>query len=100
MFIRQFDNQFLIPVIKNGSSKSLLNLWIYFNGIPSISSEYLGLIELKNGATKITFEAKTVPITKQQNNVTKSQTCLVLSKQMLKNLEIANININVLRNAN
>ena len=100
MFIRQFDNQFFIPVIKHGSSKSFLNLWIYLNGIPSVSSEYLGQIELKNGSTKIAFEAKTVPVNKHQDKVIRSQMCLVLSKQMLKTFEIANINLNVFRNAN
>ena len=61
---------------------------MYFNGVPSLSSEYQYQIEFENENTKIKFQAKTLPITKYQDQVIKSQTCLVLSKQMLKALEL------------
>ena len=96
MFVRKFENQFFFPVIKKGSSKNL-NMWIYFNGIPSMSSEYQSQIELKNENSKITFQAPTMPINKYQDTVTKNQTCLVLSKQMLKNLELTKATFNVLK---
>ena len=96
MFVRKFENQFFFPVIKKGNSKNL-NMWIYFNGIPSMSSEYLSQIELKNENTNITFQAPTMPINKYQDTVTKNQTCLVLSKQMLKNLELTKATFNVLK---
>ena len=96
MFLRKFENQFFFPVIKKGSSKNL-NMWIYFNGIPSMSSEYQSQIELKNENTKIIFQAPTMPINKYQDTVIKNQTCLVLSKQMLKNLELTKATFNVLK---
>ena len=96
MLIRKFENQSFFPVIKKGSSKTL-NMWIYFNGIPSMSSEYLSQIELKNENTKIIFQAPTMPVTKHQDTVIKNQICLVLSKQMLKNLELTKATFNVLK---
>ena len=96
MFVQKFENQSFFPVIKKGISKSL-NMWIYFNGIPSMSSEYLSQIELKNEKTKITFQAPTMSINKYQDTVTKNQTCLVLSKQMLKNLELTKATFNILK---
>ena len=96
MYVRKFENQSFFPLIKKGSSKSL-NMWIYFNGIPSMSSEYQSQIELKNENTKITFQAPTMPINKNQDTVIKNQTCLVLSKQMLKNLELTKATFNVLK---
>ena len=63
-----------------------------------MSSEYQSQIELKNENTKITFQAPTMPINKYQDAVIKNQTCLVLSKQMLKNLELTKATFNVLKN--
>ena len=60
-----------------------------------MSSEYLSQIELKNEKTKITFQAPTMPINKCQDTVIKNQTCLVLSKQMLKTLELTKATFNV-----
>ena len=93
--IRQFDNQSFFPVIKPGSSKKYLNVWVYFNGVPSKAFEYQSQIEVKNENTKLTFEAKTMPLTKHQDKVSKSQTCLVLSKEMLKNLELTQMSLEI-----
>ena len=93
--IRHFDNQSFFPVVKRGDSKKFLNMWVYFNGIPSKALDYQCQIEMKNENTKLIFEAKTLPLTKYQDKVSKSQTCLVLSKEMLKNLQLTKLSLEI-----